>query len=60
MAMQENQVDGIIKGFIARLEEEIPVQELIPFGSYAQGNPQEHSNIDLTIISDWFEGKPTI
>jgi len=60
MAMQENQVDGIIKGFIARLEEEIPVLEVILFGSYAQGNPQEHSDIDLSVISDWFEGKPTI
>lgn len=60
MAMREDQVDGIIKGFIARLEQEIPVLEVILFGSYARGNPQEHSDIDLAIISDWFEGKPAI
>jgi predicted nucleotidyltransferase len=60
VAMREDQVNGIIEGFIARLEQEIPVQEVILFGSYAGGNPQEHSDIDLAIISDWFEGKPAI
>jgi predicted nucleotidyltransferase len=58
--MHEDQVDGIIQGFIARLEQEIPVQEVILFGSYAGGTPQEHSDIDLAVISDWFEGKPAI
>ena len=60
MAMQKDQVDGIIKGFIARLEQEIPVQEVILFGSYAQGNPKEYGDIDLAVISEWFEGKPAI
>ena len=60
MALHEDQVDGIIQGFIVRLEQEIPVQEVILFGSYAHGKPQEHSDIDLAVISDWFEGKPSI
>jgi uncharacterized protein len=60
MAMREDQVNGIIQGFIARLEQEIPVQEVILFGSCARGNPQEHSDIDLAVISNWFEGKPAI
>ena len=30
------------------------------FGSYAQGDPQDYSDIDLAVISDWFEGKPRI
>ena len=60
MAMREDQLDGIIQGFIARLEQEIPVQEVILFGSYAQGKPHDHSDIDLAVISDWFEGKPAI
>jgi predicted nucleotidyltransferase len=41
MALREDQVDGIIQGFIAMLEREIPVQEVILFGSYAQGIPQD-------------------
>jgi predicted nucleotidyltransferase len=60
MALREDQVSGIIRGFIARLEQEIPVREVILFGSYAQGTPREHSDIDLAVISDWFEGKPAI
>ena len=60
MALHEDQVDKIMKGFIARLEQEIPVREVILFGSYAAGNPQAHSDIDLAVISDWFEGKPAI
>jgi hypothetical protein len=60
MAVQKDRIDGIIKGFIARLEQEIPVQEVILFGSYAQGNPKDYSDIDLAVISDWFEGKPPI
>ena len=60
MALQEDQVNRIIRGFIARLEQEIPVQEVILFGSYAEGKPEAHSDIDLAVISDWFEGKPAI
>jgi predicted nucleotidyltransferase len=60
MAIREDMIDGIILGFIARIEQEIPVQEVILFGSYARGKPQEHSDIDLAVISDWFEGKPAI
>jgi len=42
MAIREDLIDGIILGFIARIEQEIPVQEVILFGSYARGKPQEH------------------
>jgi len=60
MALSEDQVDEIIKGFIARLSQEIPVKEIILFGSYASGNPKEYSDIDLAVISDWFEGMTKI
>jgi predicted nucleotidyltransferase len=60
MAIHQDHVDRIIQGFIARLEQEIPVQEVILFGSYARGKAQAHSDIDLAVISDWFEGKPAI
>ena len=57
MALSKNQLDKIIKGFISRLVREIPVEEVILFGSYAHGNPKEHSDIDLAVISDWFRDK---
>ena len=60
MALSEDQVAKIIRGFIAELKREIPIKEFILFGSYAKGNPKEYSDIDLAVISDWFEGKPRI
>ena len=60
MAIHQDQVDAIIEGFITRLEQEIPVQEVILFGSYAHGKGQAYSDIDLAVISNWFEGKPAI
>ncbi len=60
MALSEDQVAKIIRGFITELRREIPIKEIILFGSYAHGNPKEYSDIDLAVISDWFEGKPKI
>lgn len=60
MALSEDKVDQIVHGFIDRLRREIPVKEVILFGSYARGNAKEHSDIDLAIISDWFRGRPNI
>ena len=60
MALSEDQLAKIIKGFIMELKREIPIKEVILFGSYARGNPKEYSDIDLAVISDWFEGKPKI
>ena len=60
MALSEDQVAKIIRGFIAELSREIPIKAIILFGSYAQGNPKEYSDIDLAVISDWFKGKPRI
>jgi len=60
LALSEDQVTKIIRGFIKELRREIPIKEFILFGSYAQGNPKEYSDIDLAVISDWFKGKPKI
>jgi len=42
------------------LKKEIPIREVYLFGSYAVGDPKEHSDIDIAVISDWFEGKTKI
>ena len=60
MAISRERLDKIIRGFVSRLASGIPVEDVILFGSYAHGNPKEHSDIDLAIISDWFCGKPRI
>jgi len=60
MALSEARINEIIKGFIETLSQEIPIKEVILFGSYAHGKPKEYSDIDLAVISDWFEGRPKI
>jgi predicted nucleotidyltransferase len=60
MALSEARLNEIVTGFIARLSSEMPVEGVILFGSYAHGNAEEHSDIDLAIISDWFQGKTRI
>ena len=51
MALSEDQVAKIIRGFITELRKEILIKEIILFGSYAQGNPKEYSDIDLAVIT---------
>ena len=60
MALSKDRLDEIITGFASRVASEIPVEEVILFGSYAHGNPKEYSDIDLAIISDWFRDKTRI
>lgn len=60
MALSENKLTEIINGFIARLKQEIPVKEVFLFGSYANGDPEDYSDIDIAVVSDWFDGKPKI
>ena len=60
MALSEDKINEIIKGFIVRLKQEIPIKGVILFGSYAHGKPKEYSDIDLAVISDWFESRPKI
>ncbi len=60
MALSKDRLDEIITGFISRVSSEIPVEEVILFGSYAHGNAKEYSDVDLAIISGWFQGKKHI
>lgn len=60
MPLSEDQVVEIVRGFIEELRREIPVKEFLLFGSYARGDPKDYSDIDLAVISDWFEGRPKI
>jgi len=34
----------------------IPIQQAILFGSYVSGNYNEYSDIDIALVSDFFEG----
>lgn len=45
-----------IESYVERIKQEIPVDKAILFGSYARGNFNSGSDIDLAIFSDFFQG----
>lgn len=56
--MDKDQLIKTIKKFERALESaNIQVEKLILFGSYAQGNAREDSDIDIIVISPDFEDK---
>jgi len=55
MYSKEN-VETIIRSFLDAIRNEIHVDEVYLFGSYAKGTPSKYSDIDLAIVSRDFEG----
>ncbi len=60
MAYSTNQLKKIIRNYIHVLDQEIPIEKVILFGSYAWGKPKPYSDIDLAIFSKKFEDKDEI
>jgi len=57
MAIRSNSIRKIIQRYLQELaRNHIPVQQAILFGSYANGNPREESDIDIALISTAFTG----
>ena len=55
--VQEESLDKKLKQFLKLLTKNIKVNEIILFGSRADGTSNNESDIDLIIVSDDFEGK---
>ena len=52
-----DKVKGIIDKYLVALKDNnIPVKQAILFGSYAKGNYDHWSDIDLALVSEVFEG----
>jgi len=47
---------AILKKYRELLEEQIPVEQIILYGSYARGTPRDWSDIDLIVVSPAFHG----
>jgi len=57
MADENYPIKDLIKKYIDEIERNnIPVQRVILFGSYAKGNFKDESDIDVAIISPAFTG----
>lgn len=58
MAEIPDRVLRIIERYITALQQNnVPISQAVLFGSYAQGNYQEWSDIDIALVSNIFEGK---
>jgi predicted nucleotidyltransferase len=52
-----DKIRAIIENYISVLRDNnIPIKNVYLFGSYAKGNSNEWSDIDIALISDSFEG----
>lgn len=49
-------IKNIINKFIDLVSDEFPLTTVYLFGSYASGNALNHSDVDLAVVSDKFEG----
>lgn len=57
MAQIPAKVRDLIEKYLKALtENNIPIIQAILFGSYANGNYNDYSDIDIAIVSDIFEG----
>ncbi len=55
MHSKEN-LNNLISQLLNLIRDEINIKGVYLFGSYAKGNANEYSDIDLAIVSDNFEG----
>ena len=49
--LTEQQLNNIINDYITKLKQRINLEQIILYGSYAKGNANEWSDIDLYIVS---------
>lgn len=57
MASSKTTIINLVKNYISILRDHnIPIQRVMLFGSYMNGQPREDSDIDIAIISSAFKG----
>jgi uncharacterized protein len=52
----QSDINNIVSKFVSLVSDEFPIKTVYLFGSYANGNAREYSDVDLAIVSDKFEG----
>ena len=58
MVTAATDLDKIISQFVALLSKAVRVEAIVLYGSYANGSPDEWSDIDIAVISPDFEDIP--
>ena len=52
--LTREQLSSIVQDYISKLKSKINIEQIYLYGSYAKGNPNEWSDIDLYVISKDF------
>ena len=51
MAYSKDEAIAVIRAFLERIQQELPVERAYLFGSYARGHSRDYSDIDLAIVT---------
>jgi len=58
VVMSQSEVIAILKRYLTQLKEEgVPIERAILYGSYARHEANENSDIDILIVSTFFESE---
>jgi len=52
----QTDINNIVNKFVSIVSDEFPIKTAYLFGSYANGNAGEYSDVDIAVVSDKFEG----
>ena len=52
--LTKEQLDKLVKEYLSKVRSKISIDQVFLYGSYAKGNPNEWSDIDLYIVSKDF------
>ncbi len=53
---RNKEIEKSVYKYLKRIKKQIKIEKAYLFGSYANGNPNEDSDIDIAIISSSFSG----
>ena len=60
MVINNETIAQTIDNYVEDVKNAMPIDRVFLFGSYAKGNADKHSDIDLCFFSDDFENQDTI
>ena len=60
MDVNSQKINDILKTYLSDVQQFINIEKAILYGSYAKGNYNEYSDIDIAIFSDSFKNKNSI